>query len=279
MENPQEELCTKCQKPLLPGARFCGSCGKVDPIEPELEPELEPETVPAPVSTTTPDGGSRIGFIIILVIIIGFIWCNNIAQRRSSDQAASVTAAPVTTNTSIPIPIPTPTPQPQTGNVTINENSGKTSKELIPVVAEPRVITEAYLLSITEKTLQKCNRSGVKRAQWARIKASSDGPVYEIHFAADDNFSHRAIRDIAALKAFSLLKGIRDVTDLGSLKRVVISATFSSADKNGNSSEDDIMIFEFSRSTLSQLNWDKIEVSDQVFKAADRVWISPVVAD
>ena len=129
MENPQEELCTKCQKPLPPGARFCGSCGTIVPAETEQVP------VSVPVPTTAPDGGTRIGCIIMLVIVVGFIWCNYIAQHRSSNQAASATAAPVTTNTPTAAPDAKPNVTPiatqpheilPVGSTRVNQKDGAT---------------------------------------------------------------------------------------------------------------------------------------------------------
>ena len=131
MDNSQEELCTKCQQPLPPGARFCGSCGSVVPAEIKVSTKIENKVtrctkcnkvllpaerfcsacemvVSSSASGTAPDGGSRIGCIIMLVIVVGFIWCNYIAQHRSSNQAASATAAPATNDIPTATPVATP---------------------------------------------------------------------------------------------------------------------------------------------------------------------------
>jgi hypothetical protein len=215
------------------------------------------------------------GCLVFLLLVGGLIWGISGVYKTARRNALVHDAKPA-----IAHPLTSaPTLPSQPGTVTLNAESGKVTHPTPQRVPQPRAVTEADLLALTDKTLHACNRSGVKRAQWARIKSSAYGPVFDMHFAADDNFSHAAIRDIVALRAFDLLKAMRDTVDLNTVARINISATFSLTDRYGNTTEDDIMRLEFSRSTLRQLNWEHIDVSNQVFRAADRVWIAPCVAN
>lgn len=257
--SPGSVPCVHCQHMCETGDRFCGACGV---------------TLPVTAANTSPKM-MAVGYTILLVIagvllwgivaVVGSIGQHMRAQRPPSTVATaptsprtSATASPTHTT---PPPRPPRTPSPAS----------------TPQPASSMTVDD--LLALTDRTLHACNRSGVKRAQWARVKSSEYGPVFEIHFAADDNFTHEAIRDIVALRTFDLLNAIRKTVDIQTVARVSISATFSLSDKYGNVTEDDILRLEFGRSTLTKLNWEQITVSDQVFRAADNVWISPVVAD
>jgi len=200
-----------------------------------------------------------------IIAVVGSIRQHVIAQRPP----ASVATAPTSPHTSATASPTHTTPRPSPPRTSAPASTPRPASSM----------TVDDLLALTDRTLHACNRSGVKRAQWARVKSSEYGPVLEIHFAADDNFSHAGIRDMAALRTLDLLHAIRKMVDIQTVARVSISATFSLSDKYGNVTEDDIMRLEFGRSTLTQLNWEQITVSDQVFRAADNVWISPVVAD
>lgn len=215
------------------------------------------------------------GCLVFLLLVGGVIWGVSGVYKAAQRNALAHNVKPTITQ---PVPSASKPPS-QPGTVTIDAGSGTVTQPTRQPLPQPCAFTEGDLLALIDKTLHACNRSGVKRAQRAQIKSSAYGPVFEIHFAANDNFSHAAIREMVALDTLDLLRALRDQIDLQSVARINISATFSLTDRFGNTTEDDIIRLEFSRSTIRQLHWENLTVSDQVFRAADRVWVAPCVAD
>jgi len=114
MENPQEGHCSKCQKPLLPEERFCGSCGTVVPTEPE------------PVPATTKASGNIVGGCIIMLIMAGgLIWAGSAVVHYARNKVSSTMAKINTATDAAPIAV-TDEPQPQSGTNTGKINGAST---------------------------------------------------------------------------------------------------------------------------------------------------------
>lgn len=177
-----------------------------------------------------------IGALVIICVIIALI-------SPGGSSTADVTATPTTAPTQTPVP-PTPTS------------------------ADPREMLRASLTDV----LGSSNRN-VQRLAKLEFDNPAAGDIL-VQWAINDNLTEDFIKTGIQTDATDLLKTIAQSGI--EFNNVFLFGYFPLTDAYGNSSEENVVILQYSKATVQKINWDGF-MYDNIYTIADDTFLHPAV--
>jgi len=216
--------------------------------QPEQSEKTPPSTQPSKPKNNKKRNLIITGVVIGLLIICGIIGAlsGNSSDKNSTTQKIENTQV-VIKETEIPTNPPEPT-----------------------ATLEPKDALKAEI----ESVLGAGNRD-IPRLTTLNFDDPEKGAIF-INWAINDNLTENMIRSGAKFDATHILKALAqsgiDYT------YVIMSGSFSMADKFGNTSEENEVNLTFEKSTVDKINWENF-ISDNIYDIADVAAVYPAFRD
>lgn len=125
--------------------------------------------------------------------------------------------------------------------------------------------------SIIADSLGESNRN-IQRL--SSVNWSEGDKTLTIQWTINDNLTEDLLKRGAMMDIKDVLETIATKGIPYDYQAIVFRGTFSMRDVYGNSSEDQVLLISYQRSTIAKIIWDNF-LTDDIYKVADTVWLHP----